>query len=538
MGASSKRSLSRGHDPLGTSTTLKAMTFGINAVSGLADMHPQDLIYTYNAMPTEYGLEVRQGYREWVTGVVGEVRTIIPYHAVVSSNDRLFAASEDGIYDVTVPGSTAPTRSIEFPSKTEDSGRGVFLQFADAADAQFIYYADQANGLFLYTASTGVWEQAPAFTGTDGPPAPVDIVFIMQHKLRIWFIGRDLTNAWYLGINATSGDAEKFTLTGKFKHGGSLEGMWNWTVDGGDGVDDYLVLVSRSGDIIVYRGEDPSQAETWSNVGTWFVGELPAGRRQAAGYGGELYLLATSGVISMRDLLEGVDPANNESSPSYRVSRLIREQMRTRPASPEWSLQYNTFDNQLQIIIPQLGSEAYLQLCQDLITKAWGFWRGVPMLCSDNWQERYYFGTDDGRVMIMDGYIDNDPLSRDAETPVEFSFLSSYQNMEAPGIHKRVHFIRPKGIVSGGTSLVVKPVYDFNLNPLLANPTPPDVNADALWDASQWDKAVWAGIVGGLGEVAGGVNMGLDVALAVRGTTANALTIVAFDTYWEPGGWL
>lgn len=539
MGASPNRPLSRGHQGGVTTGTIPAPTAGINAVDGFLEMQPTDCIYTYNLMPTAYGLVLRKGYKEWAINITGEIRTIIPFSATTAIADKLFAVSRDGIWDVTAESQIAPPLMVDFTTKSAESGRGVFLQYVDASDDQFIYYADQANGLFRYTGATNTWAQAPAFTGVDGPPAPQDIVFIMQHKLRIWFVGRDLINAWYLGINAVEGDAEKFTLTGKFKTGGAVEGLWNWTVDGGSGVDDYLVFLSKSGDVLAYQGDDPSQAETWSNTGTWYIGELPSGRRQATEYGGELYILASSGVIAMGDLLQGVDALSAvPESPTFRISSLIREEMRRKIDNPNWALKYNPADNQLQILIPTENSEPFVQLCQDLSKQSWGFWRDVPIVCSDNWQGKYYFGTADGRVMVMSGAQDNFTITPGGEKNILWSFLTAFQNVEQPSLHKRVEFIRLMGTVAGGSATSTLAVYDFNVTVQPSNPIAPPFVDGGVWDVSQWDAAVWQGSFGGLGPARGATNIGVNFAIAARGEASNEVVLAGIDVAWRTGGYL
>src|ERR1044072_240543 len=73
---------------------------GVNAIDGLAMPMFQDAIYAFNMVPSQNGMKVRDGYREWATNVgTGGVRTVIPYISTLSSEDKLFAAAEDGIYD-------------------------------------------------------------------------------------------------------------------------------------------------------------------------------------------------------------------------------------------------------------------------------------------------------------------------------------------------------------------------------------------------------------------------------------------------------
>lgn len=516
-------------------------SLGINAVDGLGEMSPLDALYTYNLAPTEYGMRLRKGYREWATGVVGLVRTILPYDGTEEDNsqDRLFAASSDGIFDVTLDGTTVPTKMVDFPIKTGNAGQGVYIHFVAADGSAYMEYADEENGLFEYTESTGLWTQAPDPTSStaDTPPLAAEIVFIVSHKTRLWFLGRDSADAWYFEPGAKQGDATRFTLSGKLQHGGNTVGMWNWSIDAGDGVDDYLVIISRAGDVVVYRGSDVEATGGWDQVGSWFIGELPNSRRIATEYGGELYLLAAIGIISMRDLLQGDVKASTESSPSYRISRILREVIEDYRTEPEWQLKQSPGDNFMMIVIPPAASDPDIQYVMDLTTGAWGAWRGVPVTCADTYRGEFFFG-DDGRVLVSASSVDNTTIAGAVGTPIPFSVLTSYQTLNEPAVFKRVQFLRVKGGITGATSVVVRPIYDFEVQPLLDAPVPITTRPEDTWDFGTWDNAVWSGFVGSASATRGGRNMGIHVAIAMRGEASDRITLIGWDVMWDTGGLL
>jgi len=104
-----------------------------------------------------------------------------------------------------------------------------------------------------------------------------------------------------------------------------LMGLWNWTVDGGDGVDDYLIAIGRAGDVIVYRGEDPeisaidtdgASGAPWVQAGSWYIGDMTASRRPVVEYGAEMYILSTFGLTNLSDLLRGAAVSNLRNSPA------------------------------------------------------------------------------------------------------------------------------------------------------------------------------------------------------------------------------
>lgn len=46
-----------------------------------------------------------------------------------------------------------------------------------------------------------------------------------------------------------------------------------WTLDSGEGLDDYLVVTTSEGQVGVFRGTDPTSVATWGLVGVWNLGE-------------------------------------------------------------------------------------------------------------------------------------------------------------------------------------------------------------------------------------------------------------------------
>jgi hypothetical protein len=88
-------------------THVAAPIRGINQVVPATTMPEENALLLWNMLAAEGGLRVRSGYREWVTGLTGPttnaVRTMLPFNgsAANGSGNKLFAATEDGLWDVT-----------------------------------------------------------------------------------------------------------------------------------------------------------------------------------------------------------------------------------------------------------------------------------------------------------------------------------------------------------------------------------------------------------------------------------------------------
>jgi hypothetical protein len=208
-------------------------------------------------------------------------------------------------------------------------------------------------------------------------------------------------------VGSINGQLTRFIFGSKLPSGGDLVGLYTWSIDGGDGVDDYLVAMGRGGDVVLYRGSDPEQPD-WQTVGTWFIGKLTQSRRCVAEYGPDLFMLSTFGITSLADLLRGV-PANQQS-PSQKVNRFLRNDVERGKLLYEWQLVVHPGDGFMQVITPKPNNGRWIQYTMNLQTQAWGFWRDVPILGAASWEGDYFMGSTDGRVFINEGGRDNEQL--------------------------------------------------------------------------------------------------------------------------------
>ena len=523
------------------SYTVPACVGGINALDSVTAMEPNQALTLINLVPSEYGLRLRRGYREWANGMTGgEVRSVIPFlgQEQLAVGKRLWAVTSDGIWNVTAYGETTPTQDVTFVGATAGSGYGVWCEFTNDAGARFLFYADEIHGLHLYTESTGLWT-APTMTGVD----PAKVAYIMVWKQRLWMIERNSGDAYYLAPGAIAGVAVLFNFGAKLSHGGELKALLNWTVDGGNGVDDMLVVVGAGGDVLIYSGTDPDQASTFQLIGGYFVGKFPASRRIGMGYGGEMYLLSTFGVISVRQLLEGVLYEDPSKGPSAKINRLLRDAVSDNITSYTWRMTTYPNDGFLQIIAPYQTDNRLnaVQFQQNLMTQAWGTWQGVPMLCGTNWDGEYMMGTPDGKVIQYYGGIDDAQLnpSAPAGVSIPFNVLTSFQ---APGgdatTFKRVNFIRPIAFTSSKLNLNVRAVYDYNLSADISPPPATPSYTGAVWDASLWDNVTWGADPKAISAPRGTLGQGRVVGIAMKGNSSTRLTFIGWDVDFQSGGFL
>ena len=635
--------------PVLNSLTSPAPIQGVNLFDSLADMSPRDAVYAYNIGPAEYGFRTRRGYQEHCTdmGSAGNaVRTLIPFEGESSSDDKLFAATVLGLYDVTASADN-PAIDTSFGTQSGNAGYGVYEAYNNDNGDHFLFYADEVNGLYEYDGGAGTWAVSADITGV----SESNLVFVTEHKDRLWFVERDTADAWYLAVGTKGGAATKFSLGNKFKRGGHLKGIFKWAVDGGDGPDDLLVFVSSAGEVAIYQGTDVSAATSWSSVGTWFIGQTPDSRRICENIGGEMHIISTMGLISLSDLVRGlsIQQLTGQQSLSKRITRAIRNDMVNdnddftwdivpipsegsvlvlRPYSidanaiqyvfsfsyPGWTYwrglpmqccvewkgtvyfgdgsgnvhkMINSLDGVVRagtggspvkfsfltaysdldapgivvindnddftwdiVPIPSEGSVLVLrpysidanaiQYVFSFSYPGWTYWRGLPMQCCVEWKGTVYFGDGSGNVHKMINSLDGVVRAGTGGSPVKFSFLTAYSDLDAPGITKQVHLVRPRFFSENGDppAFNAQVCYDYQIaEKHLYIPASTSVTA-GVWDTGLWDDAVWGGDATPDSRLIGTSGMGQVVALAIKGECKDRTTYLDSSLYGKAGGLL
>jgi hypothetical protein len=458
---------------------LPAPTDGINGVDPATELGPRDALYAYNVISDERGLRARTGWREYATGLTGtysnEVRVTIPFHGSALANSRLFQTTDKGIWRVDTG-----TASLVYSFSTLSPGAGWGVAAAVVTTAgHFILYADEVNGLHYYSESTGVWAAYATGSGTGQITGvtPTSVVSVTVWKNRVWLTERDTAKAYYLDAGAVFGTATAFNFGQRFKHGGSLIGLFNWSVNAGDGLDTQLVAISTGGDVVIYVGTDPASATTFGLKGVWFVGAVPAGRTIATDVGGDLLIISALGVVPLSRLILG-DPDKMQYA-TARVSSLFSRLANSAIRNKGWAIHTHPTDNAMMVLIPEVSGDETTQLVCSLSTRGWSKYRDLPILSAAVWSGELYFGTADGRCCRNVGHVDNVLLS-DANSgdAIQWSILMAYRGDASV---KQVQAVRPIILAMEANPTVEVTVrYDFDL-------TEPGEPTETSGASGSWD---------------------------------------------------
>lgn len=509
-----------------TSETIRIPYKGINASDPLIGMEDTYCLFSYNLISGTYGLKVRPGYDDWCTNVNGNagnntVKSILPFIGLTHTN--LFAATDEGIYDVT-SSSASPTKVVTFTSHSTSAGWMEWTHYVTVAD-HYLVCCDEANGYYHYSEAN-VWTKptAGAGAGQINGVNPANLVFVMQWKERLWFIERDSTNAWYLPVGQITGTVTKFDFGNKFRKGGILVGLYSWTRDGGSGPDDYLVAISSAGDVLVYQGTDPSSTNSFALVGQWFAGNLPSGRRVAAKVGGDLWILSLFGIIPLSRLMSGEDATDKGSYVTERITPVMTSMMSTRTTSRGWEIRAVPLDGSMIIGAPLDTSGRYTQIVYGIDRDFWGLYRDIPYITGDAFLGSFYIGTADGRVVKLTG-------NTDRGKDILFAVMTSYKPTNK---FTRVGLVRPFWISNSIPSYSASAKYDYDLNETYGAPSSSGVTSGG-WDSGLWDSALWSGLQM-QNNFSGSTGMGKAVAVAMNGSSNTDSTCIGFEILFDQGG--
>jgi len=538
--------------------TITAPVGGLNTVDPAAALPPGDAQALVNMINGENGLRPRMGFAEWCTGVDGaaaEVRSILTYKGSVAGYDRTYAVTPNGIWNTTAS-SAAPIKVLSLNTVGGNAGYGCGLAYVTGGGVRTLLYCDEVNGYHVrletdtdaqYGAGTGFNRIAQgAGVGQISGVNPNLFAWVISFKSRLWFVEAGSTRAWYLATGAIYGAATQFDFGQQFKRGGTLACLAVWTMDGGTGMDDLLVAISTEGEVVIYQGTDPSQIGTFSKVGGWDLGGVPAGRRLATTFGGDLLILSSTGIVPVSKLPAGRSLLSPDLFLTRKVRNLFNGLMAARKGLLGWSIIPNPADNTLIVAYPPLAGESRQQFASSLVNGAWSQYTGLPIVSAEILNGTLYFGTADGRLCVMQGYIDN--VARTGSTAnalaVTFSGLTAFEGGGIPN-QKQVGLIRANLVAQGAfPSLAVEVRYDFDTSPIQSALPKPALPANAWDDGSgtgaKWDQALFAADSGGapLSQTFGAAGMGVFIGVAWKGSTISRCNLVNFDIVVEAGGFL
>ena len=521
---------------------------GWNGRDSLAQMAPTDAVQMVNWYPTPTDVTMRKGYTKSSTGITGAVNTLMNYPTTsgyklfAAAGSRIYDATSSsatqvytgltldklqyvnitntaGSFLVTCNGadpvtiydgsnwftvattSTAQTIStITHVGTTATlttasphgliTGNRVTISGATPSDYNGTYVITKTGAsTFTYVMTTTPASNATVvgtyttigITGVDSST----FINVNLFKNRLYFTQKNTLACWYLDVNAIGGAANPLYFGSIARNGGYLQAMGTWTLDAGQGADDYAVFVTSMGEVIVYNGTDPTSATTWELKGVWQLGQT-FNRKCFFKWSGDLLLLTQDGLVPLASALQSsrLDPRVNLTDKIYYP---ISQAATNYYSNFGWQIQYFASENMLILNIPtNSGMEQYVM---HTITKSWARFTGIQAYC---WE----VSGDNSMHFGGDGFVGNFyTASSDAGANITAAVQQAYSYFDTPGQNKRFTMVRPILQSDGGTPSVLCGLsVDFqpidNTGAISFNPSSQSVG---VWDTAKWDANNWGG---------------------------------------------
>jgi hypothetical protein len=451
-------------------TSIQAPTGGLNARDPLADMKETEAVVMDNYFPTPSSVDSRNGSVQHSTGIVGAVDTLAAY--ATGSTKKLFAFVDGEIFDCTTAGAVGAAEvtgldNSRFQTINFGTAGGAFLLCVNGQDKMQVY-----NGTTWYADGT-----TTTVTGVD----TADCVHINNFKNRVWLIERDSFNAWYLPVSSIGGAAAALDLSGLFKLGGYLMAMANWTIDNAAGIDDYAAFISSEGEVVLYKGTDPTSAETWAMVGSFRMG-APIGRRCFTKAAADVLVLTTDGAFPLSKSLL-TDRSQLNLAATDKISDLINVDAIAYKDNFGWQAIIHPIGNKLIINVPTAESSASIQYVMNTTHGAWCRFVGWNAFCFETLGNNLYFGGTDG-VWQADTGLTDDDADINGVVQQAFSYFGS------KGSNKAFKMARPIIISEGSIipALLMNVDFESRRTSLTSYTTG---SAGTEWDEGFWDTSDW-----------------------------------------------
>ena len=459
-----------------TPISIPSPTGGLNTRDSISNMPPTDAVILNNWIPDTDTCTLRKGYKTHASGLNGAVETLAEWAGPQGTN-KLFAAcaSSNSVFNVSATASAT----------TAIAGSGL----SNARWQHTIFGTGGSNYLVMCNGEDPVknfdgssWTE-PSITGT-GLTSSNKFVHVTENKERLFFTESSSTSVWYLGIQSIAGSASEFDYASLMSMGGYIQASATWTLDGGNGIDDYFVVLTSEGEAIVYSGTNPANAATWALQGVFKIG-APVGRRCFFNIGADLIVITDDGAIPLSKALLTGRTAQYEAI-TDKIRTTVRDLTNDNREKFGWQpILYPRRGLGIINVPEDTGSDfTSRQLVINTFNGAWCIFVSVEAAVWSLYDQNLFFGTKDGAIMHFDSTTADNGADILGDGQPAFTTFGTPQNKQFH--HARVH-LQTQGLVVPAVEVLT----DYEIK-VPANVPNFDATG-AVWDEAAWDSEFWVG---------------------------------------------
>ena len=301
-------------------------------------------------------------------------------------------------------------------------------------------------------------------------------------KERAFFVEEGTTSVWYLSVQSIGGAATELDLGAALRKGGAILFGATWSLDSGAGLDDVCVFVSTEGEIAVYEGTDPSDANAWSRVGVYEIAE-PLNKHAWFKAGGDLAILTKDGIIPISEALRKDRAALQASAINYPIEDAWKSAIAN--ATTSYPVSASLWQSRALLLIgtPATDNNRNVSFIANARTGAWARVTGWDVRTSAVADDVLYFATEGGIVLRADQGGSDNGVAYVGEYVPKFSNSMQWRDAMATSITYRASSQVQFGLFAHG---------DYRVDTMQA-PQQENVDQGDVWGTGVWGTFVWGG---------------------------------------------
>lgn len=405
--------------------TIPAPLGGVNLRDGIANIQSPEAVTLNNLIPRPTCVETRGATVDRGDAQVGPIRTLAGHPA-----GFLAVGGFNGVQNYL--------RAFNTTTNAYGAATGI-----SANNAPF-WNTTLFQSLLILTNGA----DTPQAMNAGGGFAPLVITGVTASTLwgcqtfkgRVFYWKENAQAFWYAAAGAYQGALTEFDLSAYTVRDGYLLALVPLTIDGGAGPDDLAAFVFSTGEVLLFQGDDPGDANAWQQIGRFYI-PTPIGPQcwQISG---------SASVVSTEVGL--VDLARALAVGPYDASALVGQQISgpriADTASPIVRSQLQVVPNDNILVWARYPGTSYLDggaiqvFAMDLASKRWGVVEG--------WETATAIGVCANRMFVGDsqGYLSeyvtggsDDSVGQNGSTnPISYRGKGAFTDLGAPANRKQV----------------------------------------------------------------------------------------------------
>jgi hypothetical protein len=363
------------------------------------------------------------------------------------------------------------------------------------------------SGTLWLKSATGVFQDNETITDNNGTPGSADadgtattlfaaitgtasneFEHVWSHKNRLFFVKKNSLTFGYLPVDSVGGAMSTFNLGAVFAMGGTLLTGGTWSVDSGSGMDDLCVFITTEGEVAVYAGSNPGDANEWSLEGVYRIPK-PLGKNAMFKAGGDLAIATRAGLIPLSSAYNKASEALQDVAVSAPIEEIWLDYAKER-SSFGWQVQtYSYHHAMLFVAPPTIDGQLPEIMVANMRTGAWTIFSNYDVRSMAVLGNTFYFGTPDSTV-----YQGETDTGTDDGASYVCQLAGSWDDLKKPGQEKVVSGVR--GTFRSGFE-ELNDQWSIGTDYVNSFPSAPTAVADpdgsSLWGTGSWGTMIWGG---------------------------------------------